>query len=204
MTSRAQAFPPNPAPWAVVVPGTGPMTADDLLTLADDGYIYEVVEGILVRMAGSGEEATTIAFNLGADLRAFVRPLRLGVVTGADGVYKFPNADTGLIPDVGFYITERRALIKDRTKPVPFAPDLAIEVASPSQDRDDMAAKVRRYQRGGTRLIWVIWPETQQVDVWHHDDLAPSTLGMEDALDGEDVVPGFLHPISSIFADPLA
>lgn len=46
------------------------MTADDLLTLPDDGSIYEVVDGVLVRMAGSGEEATTIAFNLGADLRA--------------------------------------------------------------------------------------------------------------------------------------
>src|SRR5690242_13804133 len=85
----------NPAPWADVVPDRGRTTVDTLLRLPDDGWRYEVVEGVLVRMAGSGEEATTIAFNLGAELRAFVRPRRLGVVTGADGVYKFPGAETG-------------------------------------------------------------------------------------------------------------
>lgn len=205
MTRHARAF-PNPAPWAEIVPGVGPMTADDLLALPDDdGYIYEVVEGVLVRMAGSGEEATTIGLNLAADLRAFVRPRRLGVVTPADGVYKFPNAETGLIPDVGFYRAERRALIVDRTKPIPFAPDLAVGVASPSQSREDIAAKVRRYQRGGTRLVWVVWPEEQQVDVWHRDDLIPSaTYGLGDMLDGEGVVPGFVYPVADLFADPLA
>jgi len=48
-------IPPNPAPWAEVVPGMGPVTVGDLLTIPDDGYIYEVVEGVLVRMVGSGE-----------------------------------------------------------------------------------------------------------------------------------------------------
>ena len=44
MTSHAHALPPNPAPWAEVVPGMGPVTVDDLLTIPDDGYIYEVVD----------------------------------------------------------------------------------------------------------------------------------------------------------------
>src|SRR5205807_8264266 len=104
------------APWAETVPRRKRATVDELLVLPDDGWRYEVVEGVLVRMAGSGEEATTIAFNLGAELRAFARPRRLGVVTGADGVYKFPGAETGLLPDVGFYAAERRALIVDRSK----------------------------------------------------------------------------------------
>ncbi len=44
----------SPAPWAEVVPGYGPVTVAVLLMLPDDGYIYEVVEGVLVRVAGSG------------------------------------------------------------------------------------------------------------------------------------------------------
>ena len=201
MTSHAQAFPPNPAPWAEIVRGVGPMTADDLLTLPDDGYIYEVIEGVLVRMAGSGDLATETAFILGAALLAFVRPRRLGFVTGADGVYTFPTARTGLIPDVGFYVAANRARIVDRTKPIPFAPDLAVEVASPSQSQEAMAAKARRYLVGGTRLVWVVWPEDQQIDVWRRGDALPSeTLSIGGFLTGDDVIPGFTHPVADLFS----
>src|SRR5437588_6878206 len=168
MTSQAHI-----APWAEIVPGVGPLTADDLLTLPDDGWQYEVVDGVLVRMAGSGDLATEIGLALGSELRAFVRPRRLGAVTGADGVYTFPTAETGLVPDAGFYVAARRALVVDRRKPLPFAPDLAVEVASPSQNAGDLAAKVQRYLRGGTRLVWVVWPEGQRVEVWHPGDLRP-------------------------------
>ena len=194
------------APWAEIVPRHGRTTVDDLLTLPDDGWRYEVVEGVLVRMAGSSFDATTIAFNLGADLRAFARPRRLGVVTGADGVYKFPGAETGLLPDVGFVEATKVPAI-DRTKPIPFAPDLAIEVASPSQKlgSDEMAAKARRYLQGGTRLVWVVWPERQEVDVWRAAsvDRAAATLHVDDVLDGEDIVPGFTYHVADVFADPL-
>jgi len=194
------------APWAEVVPGDGPVTVDLLLTLPDDGYRYEVVEGVLVRMAGSGDEATTIAFNVGLALGNFVVPRRLGRLTGADGVYKFPGAETGLLPDVGFYAAEKRALIVDRAKPIPFAPDLAVEVASPSQDAGDMAAKARTYLHGGTRLVWVVWPQSGHIDVWRPGNLAApaTTLHTGDTLDGEDVIPGFRHPVAAVFADPLA
>ncbi len=194
------------APWAEVVPGYGPVTVDLLLTLPDDGYRYEVVEGVLVRMAGSGNEATTIAFNVGLALGNFVVPRRLGRLTGADGVYKFPGAETGLLPDVGFYAAEKRALIVDRAKPIPFAPDLAVEVASPSQDAGDMAAKARTYLHGGTRLVWVVWPQSGHIDVWRPGNLAApaTTLHTGDTLDGEDVIPGFRHPVAAVFADPLA
>ena len=65
-------LPPAPfAPWAEIVPDRGPVTVDVLLTLPDDGCQYEVVEGVLVRMAGSGDEATTIAGLLVIALGAF-------------------------------------------------------------------------------------------------------------------------------------
>ncbi|GAC1399432.1 MAG: Uma2 family endonuclease [Chloroflexota bacterium] len=184
----------------------GPVTVDDLLTMPDDGHVYEVVTGILVRMAGSGKRATTIAAELLGELRAYVRPRRLGLVTGADGVYKFPGAETGLLPDVGFYSAERDALIVDDEKPIPFAPDLAVEVASPSQDADDLAAKARIYLRGGTRLVWVVWPQAQHIDVWHTErlDRPAATLNAGNTLDGEDVLPGFTCAVAAVFADPLA
>ncbi len=165
MATASNAFPPrSPAPWAEVVPGDGPVTVDLLLTLPDDGYTYEVVEGILVRMAGSGDEATNLGLHLGARLFDYVFSHRLGRVTGADGVYKLPGAETGLVPDVGFCRAERRAQIVDKTKPVPFAPDLAVEVVSLDQWANAMAAKARRYLRAGTHLLWAIWPPRSEND----------------------------------------
>ena len=208
MTSHAHARPPSPAPWAEVVPGMGPVTVNTLLTIPDDGSIYEVVAGVLVRMAGSGKKATRISGLIVIALGAFVYPRRLGIVTPADGVYKFPGAETGLLPDVGFYVAARDALIPEENddKPIPFAPDLAVEVASPSQDADALAAKARVYLRGGTRLVWVVWPQDQSIDVWHQDalDRPTTTLIVGDTLDGEDVIPGFTHPVAAIFANPLA
>lgn len=201
--SNVRAYHPSStlAPWAEVVPGVGPTRVEDLLTIADDGWRYEVVEGVLIRVAGSAFDATTIAGIILAALLGYVRSRRLGAVTGADGVYKFPNAETGLLPDVGFVSAAKIPFI-DKKKPIPFAPDLAIEVASPAQSHDDMADKALRYLDGGTRLVWIVWPDARQVDVWRPGDRRPSsTLRADDSLDGEDVVPGFRHPIADIFAD---
>jgi len=94
----------------------------------------------------------------------------------------------------------------DDEKPIPFAPDLAVEVASPSQNSDEMAAKARTYLRGGTRLVWVVWPSSGHIDVWRHDrsEGPVTTLNTSDTLNGEDVLPGFTYPVAEVFADPLA
>ncbi len=74
MTSVVRAVPPEPvAPWAEVVPDMPPLTEDDLLALPDDGWQYELVEGVLVRMPPSGKRATRIARRL---LRALGRLCR--------------------------------------------------------------------------------------------------------------------------------
>jgi Uma2 family endonuclease len=190
------------APWAERVPDVGPVTVDWLLAHPDDGWQYEVVEGLLVRMAGSGELATTIAATIIIVLGSFVRTHGLGRITSSDGVYTFPGAETGLLPDVGFYGTALFHVIADRDKPIPFAPELAVEVASPAQDDDALATKARLYLRGGTRLVWVVWPHRQTVDVWRASATARPVrpLGAGDLLDGEDVVPGFSHPVDDLFA----
>jgi Uma2 family endonuclease len=182
------------------------VSVDLLLSLPDDGYMYEVVEGVLVRMAGSGNRATRLAARLTARLLDYVEGHGLGAVTAADGVYHFPGAETGLLPDVGFYSVARFPLIIDDNKPIPFAPDLAVEIASPSQDADQLAAKARVYLRGGTRLVWVIWPQSAHIDVWHPEILTGpvATLRKTDKLDGEDIIPGFSYAIAALFASPVA
>ena len=206
MATAAYTYAPRSlAPWAEVAPGYGPVTVDLLLELPDDEYVYEVVEGVLVRMAGSGTRAASLAARLLAHLLVFVETHRLGVVTGADGVYKFPGAETGLIPDIGFYVTERDKQVVDDTKPIPFAPDLAVEVVSPDQSPAAMAAKARMYLRAETRLVWVVWPQSGHIDVWHPEvQTGPvRTLNLGNTLDGEEVIPGFSYAVADLFSDPL-
>lgn len=197
---------PHPiAPWAETVPDAPfPMTVDDLLDWPDDdGYRYEVVEGVLVRMAGTRPPAGRATRRLLRPLDAYVEAHDLGTVTLPDEVYDFERTgqpNTGLLPDLGFYPHERDALIEPRHA-LPFAPDLAVEVAGSSQKQADMDAKARRYLAAGTALVWVLWPEQQRIDVWHRDGRAPvAVLAPGEMLDGLDVVPGFTHPIADIFA----
>jgi Uma2 family endonuclease len=177
------------------------MTVDDLLDWPDDdGYRYEVVEGVLVRMAGTRPPAGRVTRRLQLPLAIYVQIHDLGTVTLPDEVYDFEHTgqpNTGLLPDLGFY---PHALIEPR-RAIPFPPDLAVEIAGASQKQADMDAKARRYLAAGTVLVWVLWPERQRVDVWHHHGRAPVAILMPgDVLDGLDVVPGFTHPIADIFA----
>lgn len=198
------------APWGEAVPDAGRMTVDELLALPQDEWMYELVEGRLVRMPGSGGEASLIALRLAAALLAFADAHGLGVVTGADGTYNLTQpgdpAETGLVPDVAFV---RREHVPRRTSPVyaqawHVAPDLVVEVASPNQYRPDMKDKAQRYLTAGVRMVWVIWPKSRQVDVWRAGAQgAPqvfATLKSGDALDGLDVLPGFSHPVADLFA----
>ncbi len=196
--------PASVAPWAEVVPGVGPLTMADYLAYPDDdGYQYELVDGVLVRMAGTRPEAGGVTRRLLRPLDAYVEAHALGTVTLPDEVYSFERVgqpNTGLLPDLGFYPHTRDTLIDPR-EPIPFAPDLVVEVAGSSQKQAGLDAKARRYLAAGTVLVWVVWPARRQVDVWHRDDRAPvATLGDGDQLDGLDVVPGFTLLVARLFA----
>ena len=81
------------------------------------------------------------------------------------------------------------------------APDLVAEVASPSQYRPEMAVKARLYHRYGVRLVWIIWPHDQQVEMWRPGANEPvATLGIGELLDEMDVLQGFTYPVSDLFS----
>ncbi len=204
MTALRASTPGPTAPWAEIVPYTPPMTVDDLHAIADDGWRYELVQGVLVRMPMSGYEASNIGLRLGSRLSVYVEDNGLGGVTGEQGGYRLDPAhprDTELGPDYAFVRADR---LPPRTSPeyskaLQLAPDLAVEVASENQYAPGMAVKARTYLSFGTRLVWVIWPRYKRVDVWRPGDETPKPLGVGDELKGEDVVPGFTYPIASLF-----
>ncbi len=196
------------APWAEIVPNAPyPMRVADLAGLPNDGQQYEIVEGRLVRMPGSASQAARIAMRLVYFLMSFTFPRKLGDVTGPDGTYDLTQpgdaTETALIPDAAFVQAGRLpAILSAAAKQYPkIAPDLAAEVVSPSQGRAEMDDKARLYLARGVRLVWIIWPDTQTVDVWHPGaDMPMTTLGANDHLDGFDVILGFTCPVADLFA----
>ena len=196
------------APWAEPVPDAPyPLTADDLLAMPDDGYIYELVDAHLFRTRAAGFETSSIAALLAATINGFVRSRKLGIVTDSSGEYNLTQPgeakETALIPDVAFVRADRLPPRGSREyKGAPrLAPDLVVEVVSPSQYRPEMAAKARLYLEAGVRLVWIVWPTDQQVDVWRPGADSPvATLTITDTLDGLDVIPGFTHPVSDLFS----
>ena len=185
------------APWAEVVPGVPyPMTIAQMQALPEDNWQYELVDGRLVRMPGVGSEASAIAAYLAAVVGWFVRPRKLGTITGADGLYNLTRTgaalETVLMPKMAFAHAGRLPpLNSPEANAIPhLAPDLVAEVASPSQSKPAMAAKARLYLAAGVRLVWIIWPDAEQVDVWRPGSDAPvATLTSADQLDGLDVLP---------------
>ena len=191
------------APWGEVVPGDRLLTVDDLLALPEDGHQYELVEGRLIRMPpAGGYSATQLSVRLILALGNYLDERPIGNITAPDGTFEL-GPRTGLVPDVGFIRRERVPPPNTPAyeKAIAGAPDLAVEIASPSQFRPELAAKARHYLAAGTSLVWIVWPRRKCIDVWHPGDLRPSlTLKIGDELDGEDVIPGFRYPLARLFA----
>ena len=109
------------------------------------------------------------------------------------------NPDTVRGPDV-FYV--RPARIPAGGIPEAFwefAPDLAVEVVSPTETAEEIREKVRDYLAAGTPLVWVIYPRAQEIVVHTSDGIA-RTLGVADTLGAPDVLPGFSCVVSELFA----
>lgn len=177
------------APWAELVPAVGPMTIDELLARPEDDWLYELVEGKLVRMPPPGGEHGEIAGELFGAPRDWVKPRGLGRVLAAETGFQL-GPHTVLAGDAAFVRADRVPArgSAGRKRYWRLAPDLAAEVASPGQRRDDLDAKARAWVDAGVRLVWVVWPATQQVDVWRPDASGTAqraaTLTRGDALDG--------------------
>jgi Uma2 family endonuclease len=84
----------------------------------------------------------------------------------------------------------------DREAPLP--PDLAVEVMSPTDFKRSLRRKAERYLAFGTTLVWLVFPAAQTVEVYYRDQDVV-TFGVNDTLDGMDVLPGFTLKISDIF-----
>jgi Uma2 family endonuclease len=114
------------------------------------------------------------------------------------------DEDNARLPDVSYVTNERLAMI-DPDNPVPFMPDLAVEVKSPSnyvKGLRGLREKALYYLSNGSRLVWLVYPDRETAEACTIDDdggIQFIPLSKSDVLEGADVLPGFSLPLKTVF-----
>ncbi len=184
--------------------GTHPvLTAADVERISIPGKVTELIRGRLVVREPPGTWHGVISATLTYLLGDFVRRHGLGIVAGQDTGFKIAaDPDTVRAPDVAFISRQRAGLVRERGY-AELAPDLLAEILSPDDRPAEVLAKVADWLAAGTKLVWVVDPERLEVRVYGGDG-SLSVLHESDALDGEEVLPGFRCPVRDVFASPLS
>ena len=197
-------------PYYTIIPGKL-LTLEEYAALPDEpGWRTELDRGKVIKMPTIKDPLHDwIIRNLSDALSPYVRAHQLGGITyeqvGYNITQDVEQEESSWAPDLAFVRAEQARLVleaRQRKHYIPLAPDLVVEVVSPSQSRPDMAERAQRWLAVGTRLAWFIWPESQTVDVWHPDEPL-RTLQASDLLDGLNVVPGFTMPVADLFILPF-
>ena len=173
------------------------LTIDDLAE-ADLPEHWELVNGELVALSPSSGRSARIGGRIYALFLRHGEEPGLGLAYPAEaGFLLFGDRQTLRSPDAAFVVRDR--LEREPEGFVPMAPDLAVEVLSPSDRVADALAKVAMYLNAGVRLVWLVDPTARTILVLRPDQ-STFMLNAEDTLDGGDILPGFSVPVADIFA----
>jgi Uma2 family endonuclease len=168
------------------------ITDEELLQLPKDGNKYEVVDGEL-RMSPAGLLHEEVVARLLTRMRTLADERRLGTVLGSNVLYVLPSGNRRG-PDVSF-VASGRLTAAVRAEPFPrLAPDLAVEVLSPSDRPRAVLDRVGEYLESGVRLVWVIDPQ-KRCAVEYRSLSQAREIYTSGNLDGADVLPGFVCAI---------
>ena len=173
------------------------ITDHDLLKLPRDGRKYELVDGA-IHVSPAGARHGQVCVRLAIKLGSFVADKKLGHVLDSSTGFRLPSGNVRS-PDLSFVEAGRFA---DERPPQGFAalaPDLAIEVLSPEDSKRAVLDKIGEYLEAGTRLVWVLDPQAGQAAVYR-SLTSIRELGIDDMLDGEDVVPTFRCALRELLA----
>ena len=160
----------------------------------------ELVEGHIVPMSPANWKHGVLVGELTGELRRYANPLRLGrVLSGEVGIYTGRDPDTVRGADVAFISNERLADVQSKSF-LDVAPELVVEVISPSNTWQEMREKLEEYFEAGVEQVWIVEPKPRRVLVYR-DATTAEALSKTDTLHGTGVLAGFKLALSDLFAD---
>jgi Uma2 family endonuclease len=159
--------------------------------------LFELIDGEIVEKMPT-EEYGFLASILNAEIYNYLKKHPIGRVV-VEVRYQLPgDHQNSRLPDVSFTSNERlQPLVKSGA--VPQMPDLVIEIKSPNDVMLKMREKALYYLSNGAQLVWLVFPHKKQIEVYTADEV--KVLGLDDTLDGGDVLPGFTLALQEIFTE---
>ena len=177
---------------------TRQITVEEFESMPLEGN-WELIDGELVEMSPSSERSSSTGVMIAHLILDHVLVNQLGRVYGAKGgLMLFPDRRTVRAPGVSFVSAERAPQGDARDHFPRLAPDLAVEILSPSDRMADALAKIAMYLEAGVRLVWLVDPREQTVTIFR-PDATPETLDATMTIDGGDVLPGFAAAVAAMF-----
>jgi len=159
---------------------------------------WRLIQGELFMMSPAGGQHGRICSNLTGLLYSYVKSSQAGHSFGAETGYVLTrNPDTMLAPDASFITADRADLITEKF--IDGAPDLAVEVISPSQSQPNATEKAEQWLELGAQMIWLVWPRTKRVTV-HAHGTEPKDYGPGETIRDIPFMPGFECPVDEVFA----
>ena len=156
----------------------------------EEGRRWELLEGDLIEVPSPTLRHRKIVFALQAALNNHLRERKIEGIVSADVEFALA-ADIRLRPDVCVLLPEKAGQLDEDRSPIPGAPDLAIEVISPSERTTESQAKVWAYLRNGVAEVWQIYPRLRTIEIFKSE--SHRTLGAHQPLT-TDLLPGFSEP----------
>ncbi|MCA1990844.1 MAG: Uma2 family endonuclease [Coleofasciculus sp. S288] len=173
------------------------------LCVANEEWRLELTaQGELIIMPPTGGESGIRNSDLNLQLGLWNRQTKLGKVFDSSTEFRLPNS-AKRSPDASWVILERWEALpaQDRKRFPPLCPDFVIELRSETDSLKDLRAKMQEYQANGTRLGWLIDPQTPLVEIYRPNrDVETINFSVEEppTLSGEDVLPGFVLDLTPI------
>lgn len=174
-----------------------PLSIEEFQRLPDGGALYELNQGELVTVARPAARHTLVAVRVQQSLGRYAGERKLGEVLPNAAFFIAREPPSVRAPDVSFVSRER---IAETNLDGWFegAPELAVEVVSPSESAEDLETKVVQYLAAGSMAVWVICPKTRTVHV-HESGGAVRVLAVGDVLEGPELFPGWSVKVSELF-----
>jgi Uma2 family endonuclease len=170
----------------------------DLERAPEDGRRYELYDGEVYVVPAPLPIHQIVQIEVAVLLRAYAAE-RGGFSVPSPIDVVFSQYDV-LQPDIVYFSPDRAHLV-DIHRPIHDAPDLCVEVMSPSTRETDRGRKMQMFARYGVREYWIADPDTRTIELYRlHDDgylLAATVSGNE--LVSSPLLPGLMFPASAVF-----
>jgi Uma2 family endonuclease len=178
---------------------TPPLTLEEYAQLPSDGVRHEISEGELITMSGPKSLHTLVALAIFEPLQAYLK--QHGAARALPQASYILSREPLTVRQADVSVLSKQRI--ESTAPDDYfegAPELAVEVISPSDSAEDLEVKVDKYQHSGSKQVWVVYPNAKRIHIFKPDRQV-RVLDETQTLEGGEFLPGFSMKIADLFSE---